>query len=273
MAKRHKEGTEVYHDRVANIYDGIYSNKPYWDFYWTITWRNLKKYLPTTMPTRVLDIGCGTGRWGLKMLKSGYHADFLDISENMLKQVSHKLDNENLSYRPSLIHASIDDLSALDENVYDFITGQGDPLSCARNPKKALKELTKILKPGGTMVMSVDNRHCGYTHFLEKGDLSGLEKFIKTGKTEWLTDKKEEQFPLTMFTPKGLQNMFENAGYEVLSIIGKTVLPVRSLNARNNNILTDTKEMRRLIKIEESLNSKESLLGSAAHLEIAARLK
>ncbi|MHC4874695.1 MAG: methyltransferase domain-containing protein, partial [Planctomycetota bacterium] len=98
MTKRRKEGSELYHDRVANIYDGMYAGSMYWEFYWTITWNHIKKYLPQKIPSRALDVGCGTGRWGLKLLKSGFHADFLDISEKMLNQVGHKLTNTNSSY-------------------------------------------------------------------------------------------------------------------------------------------------------------------------------
>lgn len=273
MGKRNRSATELYHDRVANIYDGMYSGSQYWDFYWTITWRHIKKFLPAKIPSRALDVGCGTGRWGLKLLKSGFHADFLDISEKMLGQVGHKLGDIKTNYTPQLIHASIDDLSSIGDDTYDFIIGQGDPLCCSENPKKALQEMVRILAPEGVIVMSVDNRHAGYDYFLEQKNFDGLEKFIKNGKTVWLTDKKEERFTVSMFTAEEITKMYAQNNLDVLSLIGKTILPIRELERKDKNLLEDKKAYNRLMKIEESLNSNPSALGRAAHLEIIGRKK
>ncbi len=268
MAKREKDPVEKYHDRVAGIYDTIYDGNPYWEAVFEITWRHMLKFLPRDLASRCLDVGCGTGRWGMRILKSGYACDFLDISQKMLDQVVKKLEKfDKLSYEPKLFHTSIAEMPMIESESYDYIVGQGDPLGSAGKPERTLKELTRILRPNGVMIMSVDNIYGGMFHYLKDNDIDGLEKFIKTGRTNWVTDESKEQYEVTAFTPQKIQSMCEARGLKVLSIIGKTALPLR----RFQDSLKTKKDRDRIIKLEEKLNSVEAMLGNAAHLEFAAQ--
>lgn len=287
MAKRTRSPAEKYHDRVAGIYDTIYERNPYWEIVFGITWRNIKRHLPADTNARCLDIGCGTGRWGLRLLKSGYPTDFLDISQKMLDQVAIKLAKRRRAMvaHDSLVehvrepapplapdtavlwHATVDDFSALPSESYDFIVGQGDPLGCAARPERALKELTRLLKPGGVMLMSVDNRWQGIYPYFKESDLAGLVSFLKNGRTRWITDEPDEQYPIATFTPEGIRALCRRRGLELVGLIGKTVLPLR----RFRKLLDDPAWRETLSKLEEHLHAEEALLANAAHLEFAAR--
>lgn len=268
MARREVSPVEKYHDRVAGIYDTIYDGNPYWETTFEITWRHVLKFLPRDLGARCLDVGCGTGRWGMRLLKTGYPTDFVDISMKMLDQVRHKVKRlERGGYEPQLFHTSIEDMPMLEKESYDFIIGQGDPLCSAGRPERTLKELFRILRPGGVMLMSVDNIYGGLYHYLKDEDIDGLENFVKTGKTNWVTDEEKEQYEVIAFTPEKIRKMCEVRGLEVLSLIGKTALPLR----RFQESLRDKEKRERLIRLEEKLNSVESMLGCAAHLEFVAR--
>ena len=80
-----------YHDRVARQYDSIYED-PYWEFHDELTWRLVKPYLPTDLSVACADLGCGTGKWGLRLLKSGFAVTFVDNSAAMIGQARGKLD-------------------------------------------------------------------------------------------------------------------------------------------------------------------------------------
>ncbi len=286
MAKRKRTPVETYHDRVAGLYDTIYDGDPYWEVVFAVTWRNILRYLPKDAGARCLDVGCGTGRWGMRLLRGGYPTDFLDISQKMLDQVAGKLARLGKPYRlvgclgdapppagdagggeATLWHTSIDDMRALPAAGYDFIVGQGDPLNCAAKPARAFKELARLLRPGGVMVMAVDNRLQGIYHYFKDGDVAGLEEFLRTGRTRWVTDDPEEQYPLTMFTPGQLRAMARERGLEMLGMIGKTVLPLR----RFRELLADAEKREALVRMEESLHGEEALFANAAHLEFAVR--
>jgi SAM-dependent methyltransferase len=287
MAKRNRSSVELYHDRVAGLYDTIYDGDPYWEVVFQLTWRNVLRHLPKDMSTRCLDVGCGTGRWGMRLAKAGYVTDFLDISQKMLDQAAVKLarlerqfafvtampDAPDRSVVPVegagsyLWHATIDDLARLPSASYDFIIGQGDPLNCAEKPGRAFKELARLLRPGGVMLMAVDNRLQGIYHYFKDGDIAGLEDFLRTGRTRWVTDNPDEQYPMTMFTPGQLRAMAKERGLEFVSMIGKTVLPLR----RFRELLGDPAKRDALFKLEESLHGEEALFANAAHLEFVVR--
>src|SRR3954465_3252410 len=80
-----------YHDRVAREDDAIYDD-PYWAFHDELTWRLIKPHLPRDANASCADLGCGTGKWGLRLLKSGFATTFLDSSGAMIEQVREKLE-------------------------------------------------------------------------------------------------------------------------------------------------------------------------------------
>ena len=287
MPGRVRSPVERYHDRVAGVYDGIYTGDAYWEAVFAITWRSIVRHLPKDLSSRCLDVGCGSGRWGLRLIRAGYSVDFLDISQKMLDQAANRLAAMKKSFirldcldthAPAppehadprisrMWHADMDDLSALPDASHDFIVGQGDPLNCAEKPRKAFKNLARLLRPGGVILLSVDNRLQGMDHFLKKGDVDGLEKFLRTGRTQWITDDPNERYPLTMFTPGQIRGMCRERKLELLSLIGKTVLPLR----RFKDLLDDPAKRNALLRLEESLHGEEFFLANASHLEFAAR--
>src|SRR5688572_28295876 len=80
-----RDSNRKYHDRVAARYDDVYDT-PYWRFYRDVSWRHLKPFLPSVRPAWAADLGCGTGWFGCRLLKSGFHVVFLDPSGAMLEE-------------------------------------------------------------------------------------------------------------------------------------------------------------------------------------------
>src|SRR3954447_18108331 len=79
------DASRRYHDRVARQYDSIYDD-PYWEFHDELTWRLIKPHVPRDLTAACADLGCGTGKWGLRLLKSGFATTFLDSSAAMVEQ-------------------------------------------------------------------------------------------------------------------------------------------------------------------------------------------
>jgi ubiquinone/menaquinone biosynthesis C-methylase UbiE len=266
-ARHDSSASRRYHNRVAGKYDQIYDDL-YWEFHDELTWRAIKVHLPRDLSSPCLDLGCGTGKWGLKLLKSGFAVTFLDHAPAMIDQTRLKVQALGpKAKRATLLVGDIIDLSALPADHFALTLAMGDPLSICSDPPRAVREMHRTTRPGGLVIATADNKLAALDHFLERKDLDALEQFLRTGRTTWLTDDQREQFELTMFTPDSLRKLFERAGFEVLSMAGKTILPLRKHKA----ILEQPHAVERLLKLEQDLARDTSSAARASHLQVIAR--
>lgn len=253
---------------MARQYDAIYDD-PYWEFHDEVTWGLIKPYLPRTMPAACADLGCGTGKWGLKLLKSGFEVTFLDHAAAMVEEVRKKLADDPRGKRATLVVGDIVEMPTLESGRFDLLTAMGDPLSICSDPERAVREFARLLKPGGVVCATADNKLAALDHYMQRGNLDALEDFARTGRTRWLTADEDERFELHTFTPGELRKLFERNGLEVIDLTGKTVLPVREHKA----LLEDPAAVDRLIAIERALAKDPISAGRAGHLQVAARRK
>lgn len=96
--------------------------------------------------TRILDVGCGSGRDTLAFKKKGYHVDAIDYSEELVKKAS------RLTGIPIKLKSfyEVDDYEA-----YDGIWACASLLHCERTRlKEVIGKLLSALKPNGMLYMS-----------------------------------------------------------------------------------------------------------------------
>jgi ubiquinone/menaquinone biosynthesis C-methylase UbiE len=265
---RHHDASRRYHDRVARQYDAIYDD-PYWAFHDELTWRSIKPHVPRDQSDQCLDLGCGTGKWGLRLLKSGLATTFVDHSGAMIEQTRAKVAEmgEARARKATLLVSDIVDLSQLPDDTFALTLAMGDPLSICSDPPRAVREMHRVCKAGGVVIATADNKLAAIDHYVERGNLDALEEFLKTGRTRWLTPDEREQFELTTFTPGGLRKVFERSGFAVVELIGKTVIPVRE----NKRLLEGAEAVERLLRLEEELQKDPTTAARAGHLQIVAR--
>jgi ubiquinone/menaquinone biosynthesis C-methylase UbiE len=263
---RNREGSRRYHDRVARKYDAIYDD-PYWHFHDELTWRAVKPHLPRDTSAACADLGCGTGKWGLKLLKSGFATTFLDHSAAMIEQVREKLAGNPRGKKATLVVGDIVEMPQLESLRFSLVLAMGDPLSICSDPARAAREMYRIAVPGGVVIATADNKLAALDHYVERGNLDALEEFVRSGKTNWLTADERERFELTTFTPAGLRRLFEKSGFDVLAVQGKPIVPVRD----NKHLLTHDGAVERLLRLEEELSKDPAAAARAGHLQVVAR--
>ncbi len=264
-----RNASERYHNRVARQYDAIYDD-PYWEFHDQLTWKSIKPHLPKNANAACADLGCGTGKWGLKLLKSGYPTTFLDHSAVMVEKTREKVEEMgNRAKKARMVVGDIVKMPDLESSSYGLLLAMGDPLSICSDAQSAAREFARILSHGGVAIVTADNKLAALDHYIERGSLDALEEFVRTGKTNWLTQDAREQFELTTFTVQSLTKLFENVGFEVIEVIGKSVLPVR----QNRKLLENPDVVERLLKLEQVLARDPAAAATAGHLQITARRK
>src|ERR1051325_5406611 len=146
-----------YHDRVARQYDAIYDD-PYWHFHDELTWRLVKPYLPRDANAPCLDLGTGTGKWGLKLLKSGFPTTFVDHSAAMIEQVREKLESNPRAKKATLLVADIVAMPNLPADRFALTLAMGDPLSICSDPQSAANEMFRTTRAGGVIIATADNK-------------------------------------------------------------------------------------------------------------------
>jgi SAM-dependent methyltransferase len=120
----------------------------------------LQKYLPKT--GRILDAGCGPGRYTIELAQRGYTPDAFDLTpDNLTFARRQAKKNGLLANINDFREGSITDLSAYAENSFNGVVCLGGPLSHlvdSRDRRRAIRELIRVAKPGAPIFVSVMSR-------------------------------------------------------------------------------------------------------------------
>ncbi len=266
MSPRKRPAVQRYHDRVASRYDLSYDDN-YWKWHDALTWDYLKPFLPRDANSAVLDLGCGTGKWGAKLAKSGFAVTSVDISIQMLDETREKIEPLDPKERCRYIQADLCNMSELPKDSFALALAMGDPIGCTDTPKKAMKQIRRLLVTDGVLIATFDNRLAAIDYYLKQGDPAAFTKFFRDGKTHWLTKSEDEQFLIHTFTPQNVRTLAETTGFEVVEMVGKTVLPMRHYRY----LLETAQDKRTWAKIEKSLARTSDALGRAGHIQAVFR--
>jgi demethylmenaquinone methyltransferase / 2-methoxy-6-polyprenyl-1,4-benzoquinol methylase len=144
-------------ERVHNVFEKIYSN--YDKMNSVISFQQHKAWRKDTMKrmnvqagSAALDVCCGTADWTIALAeKVGVKGKVvgLDFSQNMLKIGQQKVSGMKLN-QVSLIHGNAMELP-FEDNSFDYVT-IGFGLRNVPDYKQVLKEMYRVLKPGGIAV-------------------------------------------------------------------------------------------------------------------------
>ncbi len=266
MSRHRRPAVQRYHDRVAPRYDLSYDDA-YWKWHDALTWDYLKPHLPRDINQPVLDLGCGTGKWGARLAKSGYAVTSVDISIRMIDQARKKIEPLDPHEKCSYLQADLCDLTALPKDSFALAVAFGDPIGCTESPKKAMKQIRKRLIDGGLLVATFDNRLAAIDFYLKQADPDTLARFLRHGKTHWLTKDQDERFTIHTFTASDVRNLATTSGFELVEMVGKTVLPMR----HHRHLLDSPQAKRTWARIERKLARDPGALGRAGHLQAVLR--
>jgi SAM-dependent methyltransferase len=100
----------------------------------------------------VLDAGCGEGRFARMLAERGARVTGIDISERMIQLARAEEDAHPLGI--SYIQTDMADLSVLDAETFELAVAYVSLLDVERY-EAALKEVARVLKPGGRFIFSL----------------------------------------------------------------------------------------------------------------------
>ncbi len=214
-----------YFNGKAEQYDDV-DGQLYWvlsdRFYKEVLKKELTGFLNDKKALRLLDAGAGTGRWTLF-----FHELFaarpleisgtlIDISEEMLNVASRKISERGFGDRYQTEVGNIEEMSGIEDGQYDIAVSFYNVLSFVENPKKAVAEVSKKLKPGGIHISVVGNTY----HALYFSILTGRTKEIDRIMSESNIAFNDLMPPMHCFTPHELEQLYIENGFSKVSVKG-----------------------------------------------------
>ncbi len=197
-----------------------------WYFY--LTYRSRLDILPFTGKGRILDIGCGNGRWLSALRKLGWQTSGVEKNRGAS------------GYARDKLHLDVRTGDLLDyryrDKSFDVVT-MWHSLEHLYDPLRTLKEIGRILNNNGLLVIAVPNIDC----------------FIaRVFKTYWYG----LQLPIHLiaFTPESITKMLKSAGFDVKKIFydrrGATLkLSLLNLRGGKYGFLSGLSHLKALIKM------------------------
>lgn len=146
-----KEQVAQMFNTISGNYDGL--NRMI-SFGIDVKWRKkVVRIIKNSQPQKVLDIATGTGDLAINIAKNTNAKKIigLDISEGMLEVGKQKINKENLNNEIEMVLGDSENIP-FDDNTFDAIT-VAFGVRNFETLEKGLKEINRVLKPGGTFVI------------------------------------------------------------------------------------------------------------------------
>ena len=117
-----------------------------------LRWQRRVKMLTSHLKTgdKVLEIGCGTGYFTREIVKTGALVTVIDISPELLEIAKQEIIESN-------VHFMIDNAYELSFEDHTFDSVVGSSVLHHLEPEKAIRELFRVLKPGGSFYFTEPN--------------------------------------------------------------------------------------------------------------------
>lgn len=261
----HLEKVAAHHDEESETYDADYFQR--FRLYHEVTLDNIRRFLPKTKDKTILDAGGGTGIWSVEVARMGYRVVLTDISQGMLKQAERKIAELKLRDRIETMVLDICNMPDFEDGQFAMVLCEGDPLSYCGNHRAAIKELVRVLEPGGALVASVDNRVSAMGWLRDEVDPDVVQRLLETGEVVRPQKQEGSFYVIHAFTPDELRSLWVSNGLSVERIIGKLAIANRLACFRSE----DHEIQQWLLMLELKYNDNPAFYSCSGHLEIVGR--
>ena len=173
---------------------------------------SLLKYLPRN--GRILESGCGLGRWVFYLKRKGFDISGIDLSQSAI-DAAKAYDSAAPIQLDDVLHSEFPDAS------FDAVISLGVVEHFEQGPSQALAELHRLLKDGGLLFISVPINNLFRVTFVNP--LKDLRRFCRA------RNGASVEFEEYRFTKNAFERYLAAANFEVLETVPDDFLPPKNL--------------------------------------------
>ena len=246
MSRQGAPDVRTYFDRESSRYLDERYLRPSCDQLSYQNRRRLALELLGPGPGRIVDIGSGPGVFSSELLTRGFRVVEVDVSLEMLRESRRRIesDSRERGRRIRFVEGSLPGLP-LAAGAFDAALCIG-VLAYVRDPSESIREIRRILKPGGLVVLQVSNALCltARLHSALRGAYRRLGEALGGPAYPHL------RIPLTSFRLGALRGVLERAGFQVDSWVRYDFRPPLVEWVAPSAALAVTRKLQRLERCE-----------------------
>lgn len=229
---------------------------------------------------RVLDAGCGPGRFSITAARLGAWVTALDLSDRQLQLADEKIGQAGLIENvEDFVQGDITDLSVFPDGRFDTVICYGGALSyvCERR-HEAASELVRIVRPGGVIMLSVMSRYGASLNLARRPSIPILKDaegwnvwgVVEDGDLDGFPSAQVGMLhpPMHLFTSEELRDFLP--GCDVLELAGSNVTVFEGSTAIEE-VSDDPQAWETAVRLERELSGRPGLVDTGSHIIMAAR--
>ena len=217
---------------------------------------------------KILDTGCGPGRFSIEFTKAGCNVTLFDISDDQLRIAENKINKAQIEKNiDGIYQGDIRDLSQFENESFDIVVCYGAPLNyILQNREKIIQEFNRVLKNNGKLFVSVNNKWGVFKtllgnqmpDFFNNPEYWYIDKVIKTG--DLLEHEKVKQPARHFFEAKELEQLLADNGFSDV-ILAASPCFCTGNSSQVEEIAKDKKALETIIDIELATYTNPSMVG------------
>lgn len=173
-------------------------------------------------PIRVLELGCGTGRY-FHWLENTELLVGTDISAEMLRQAEHPVHADAVTAREIRLRQGNFYELDFEKGAFDFIYSLGVFGYGAELTGELCARIAGWLAPGGRFYFdAIERRDFGRTHEIKKSVKSAVVPFLPAPVKEKLAQREAAAVPIIPHTRAEIEQVMETAGFVDFALSSNT---------------------------------------------------
>lgn len=229
-------------------------------------WGYIQPLLSELAPGRILEAGCGTGRWAEHLVPMGFDLVLSDFSPNMLAKARAYAEEKGFAHGVSFEELDVCDLYSLESDSFDMVISTGEPVTLCNDPEQAIIEYCRVVRPGGYVLCDAGNRYRKAYDSFTQSHSGRAAQIIETGEYEM-----DNNMILHLLGPSELTRILDRQNMELLTLAGITPMFSFPPDEQQKKAMEDEVTYQAMVTISREYAQRPEVVALSSRLIAVAR--